>query len=83
MRQLAFHKSFIRRDSCLGHLGSSGFWMHCHSPGKQGVTGVCAGRAGFRDSTYTLVWGRYVHLCNGELSLKVFSLFSESLRRPI
>ena len=25
MRQLAFHKSFIRRDSCLGHLGSSGF----------------------------------------------------------
>ena len=50
MRQLAFHKSFIPLDSYLDYLGSSGLWMHCHSKGKQGVTVVCGGRAGFRDS---------------------------------
>ena len=51
MRELAFHKTFTPPDSCPDHLGSSGFWMHCHSKGKQHVTVLWEWGGGIRDST--------------------------------
>lgn len=51
MRELAFHKSFTSPDSSPDHLGSSGFWMHCHSKGKQGVTVVWGRGGSIRDFT--------------------------------
>lgn len=88
MRELTFHKGLTSPDSCSDHLGSSGFWPFHHRKSEQRVTVICVcdgggGRAKGRSEipSKSLVLGRYVYPCIGELSLKL--VLRECLRRPI